>query len=46
MIIEGAEHDILKEIQRGVRDRKSENVVMLAMKELERLKGRMVQSSE
>jgi hypothetical protein len=42
MTIEGAEHDILRDIRRGVRDGKSEDVVMLAMKELDRSKGRMV----
>jgi hypothetical protein len=42
MTIEGAECDILKEIRREVQDGKSEDVVMLAMKELERSKGRMV----
>jgi hypothetical protein len=46
MMIEEAEHDILRDIQRGVRDGKSEDAVMLAMKELERSKGRTVQSSE
>jgi tetrahydromethanopterin S-methyltransferase subunit H len=42
--IKGAEHDILREVQKGVRDKKSEDAVMLAMKELERSKGRMVRS--
>jgi hypothetical protein len=42
MTIEGAEYDILREVQRGVQDGKSEDAVMLAMKELERSKGRTV----
>jgi hypothetical protein len=46
MMIEGAECDILREVRKGVQDGKSEDAVMLAMKELERSKGRMVQSLE
>jgi hypothetical protein len=44
--MEGAERDILREVRKGVRDRKGEDAVMLAMKELDRLKGRTVRSSE
>jgi hypothetical protein len=40
--IEEAEHNILREVKKGVQDRKSEDAVMLVMKELERSKGRIV----
>jgi hypothetical protein len=45
-MMEGAERDILREVQKGIRDGKGEDAVMLAMKELDRSKGRTVQSSE
>jgi hypothetical protein len=44
--MEGVERDILREVQKGVRDGRSEDAVMLAMKELDRSKERTVQSSE
>jgi hypothetical protein len=44
--IEGVERDILREVQKGIRDRKGEDAVMLVMKELDRSKGRMVRSLE
>ena len=44
--IEGAECDILWEIHQGVKDSSSEDLVVLAIKELERLKGKSLQSSE
>jgi hypothetical protein len=45
-MMEGAERDILREVQKGVQDGQSEDAVMLAMKELDRSKERTVQSSE
>jgi hypothetical protein len=45
-MVEGAEHDILCEVWRGVQDGRSEDAVVLAMKELERLRGKTLQSSE
>jgi hypothetical protein len=44
--MEGVERDILREVRKGIRDRKGKDAVMLAMKELDRSKGRMVRSSE
>jgi hypothetical protein len=46
MMMEGAERDILREVRKGVRDGQSEDAVMLAMKEMDKSKGRMVQSLE
>src|SRR6202789_1056477 len=43
---EGAEKELLREIRRGVRDGKSEDAVMLAMKDLERSRGKTLRSSE
>jgi hypothetical protein len=45
-MIEGAEREILREVRKGVRDGKGKDTVMLAMKELDRSKGRTVRSSE
>jgi hypothetical protein len=45
-MVEGAECDILCKVWRGVWDRRSEDVVVLAMKELERSRGKTLQSSE
>jgi hypothetical protein len=44
--MEEVERDILREVRKGVWDRKGEDAVMLAMKELDRSKGRTVQSLE
>jgi hypothetical protein len=44
--VEGAERDILREVRSGVKDRKGEDSVMLAMKELEKAKGKALRSSE
>jgi hypothetical protein len=38
--VEGSERDILKEVRKGIRDGKSEDAVVLAMKELEKAKGK------
>jgi hypothetical protein len=46
MTMEGAEQDILREVQKGVQEGQSKDVVMSTMKELDRLKGKTVQSSE
>jgi hypothetical protein len=44
--IEGAECKILREVHHGVQDRRNEDAVMLAMKELETEKGKTLRSSE
>jgi hypothetical protein len=44
--VEGAECDILCKVRRGVQDGRSEDAVVLAMKELERSRGKMLRSSE
>jgi hypothetical protein len=44
--IEGAERSILREVRKGVRDGKSEDAVVSAMKELGRAKGKTLRSSE
>jgi hypothetical protein len=44
--VEGSERDILKEVRKGIRDGKSEDAVVLAMKELEKAKGKSLRSSE
>jgi hypothetical protein len=44
--VEGSEWDILKEVRKGIRDGKSEDAVVLAMKELEKAKGKSLRSSE
>lgn len=46
MTVEGAERDILREVRKGVKDGKGEDSVMLAMKELEKAKGKTLRSSE
>jgi Integrase zinc binding domain/RNase H-like domain found in reverse transcriptase len=46
MTVEGAERDILREIQKGVRGGKGEDAVVLAMKEFDESKGKMLRSSE
>jgi hypothetical protein len=46
MTVEGAEQDILQEIRRGVQDGKGKDVVMLAMKEFDKVKGKALRSSE
>jgi hypothetical protein len=45
-MVEGAERDILHEVQKGLWDRQSEDVVVLAMRELEKSKNKALQSSE
>jgi hypothetical protein len=44
--VEGSERDILKEVWRGIQDRKGEDAVVLAMKELEKAMGKSLRSSE
>jgi hypothetical protein len=44
--VEGAEWDILKEVQKGIQDGKSEDALVLAMKELEKARGKSLRSSE
>jgi hypothetical protein len=46
MTVEGAERDILQEIRKGVRDRRGEDTVVLAMKEFDESNGKMLRSSE
>jgi hypothetical protein len=46
IMVEGSERDILKEVWKGIRDGKSEDAVVLAMKELEKAKGKSLRSSE
>jgi hypothetical protein len=40
------ERDILKEVRKGIQDGKSEDAVVLAMKELEKAKGKSLRSPE
>ena len=44
--VEGAERDIVREIRKGVRQGKHEDAVLVAMKELEKVKGKTLQSLE
>jgi hypothetical protein len=44
--VEGSERDIFKEVWKGIRDRKSKDAAVLAMKELEKAKGKSLRSSE
>ena len=44
--MEGVEWDMLCEVCKGVWDGKSEDSVVKAMKELEKLKSKVLQSSE
>jgi hypothetical protein len=44
--VEGSERDILREVWKGIQDGKSEDAVVLAMKELERLRGKLLRSAE
>jgi hypothetical protein len=44
--VEGAERDILRDIRKGVKGGKNEDSVVLAMKELEKAKGKTLRSSE
>jgi hypothetical protein len=46
MTMEGTEWDILWEIRRGVWDGRRNDAVVLAMKELDRTKGKTLQSLE
>ena len=46
MTVEGPKRDIMHEIQKGVRHGKHEDAVLVAMKELEKSKGKTLQSSE
>jgi hypothetical protein len=45
-MVEGAEWDILREIQKGLHDRWSDDVVVLAMRDLEKSKSKTLRSSE
>jgi hypothetical protein len=45
-MVEGSEWDILREFQKGIQDGKSEDEVVLVMKELEKAKGKSLRSSE
>jgi hypothetical protein len=45
-MVEGSEQDILKEVWKGIQEGKSEDAVVLAMKELEKAKGKLLRSSE
>ena len=40
--IKGAKHDILQEICKGIKNNSNEDSVVLVMKELERLKGKLL----
>ena len=44
--MEGVEWDMLCEVRKGVQDGRSEDSVVKAMKELEKLKGKVLQSSK
>ena len=44
--MEGIEWDMLQEVQKGVRDGKSKDSAVKAMKELEKSKGKVLQSLE
>jgi RNase H-like domain found in reverse transcriptase len=46
MTVEGAERDILREIQKGVRDGRGEDAVVLVMKEFNESNGKTLRSSE
>ena len=46
MTMEGVEQDMLREVHKGVQDGKSKDLVVKAMKELEKSKGKVLQSSE
>ena len=46
IMVEGSERDILREVWKGIQDGKSEDAVVLAMKELERLRGKSLRSLE
>ena len=46
MMMGGVEQDMLHEVHKGVQDGRSEDLVVKAMKELEKLKGKVLQSSE
>lgn len=46
LTVEGAEQEILQDIWKGVKGGKGEDSVMLAMKELEKAKGKTLQTSE
>ena len=46
MIMEGVEWDMLHEVHKGVQDGRSEDLVVKAMKELEKSKGKVLWSSE
>jgi hypothetical protein len=45
-MVEGAERDILREVRKGLRDRRSEDAVVLAMRDLEKSKNKTLRSSE
>src|ERR1700733_7647124 len=46
LTVEGPERDIMREVQKGVCEGKHEDAVLVAMKELERSKGKTLRSSE
>jgi hypothetical protein len=46
LTVEGAERDILWDIRKGVKGGKNKDSVVLAMKELEKAKGKTLRSSE
>ena len=45
-MVEGAERDIVREIRKGVHQGKHEDAVLVAMKELEKAKGKTLRSLE
>ena len=46
MTMEGVEQDMLCKVRKGVWDGRSEDLVVKAMKELEKSKGKVLRSSE